>query len=145
MTTYSNFARRALRGGTALQALALLGAGIGAAGLLATPASAQDFTTGSLLGTVTNADGSRATSGTVTVRSNAQGFTRTLPIGSDGSFRISALPVGSYNVSVESPNGTSSNDIAISAGYADGSVFSRAFRTWTGGAPSRSPLRRTRG
>lgn len=36
-------------------------------------------------------------------------------------------------------------DIAISAGYADGSVFSRAFRTWTGGAPSRSPLRRTRG
>ncbi len=33
-------------------------------------------------------------------------------------------------------------EIAISAGYADGSVFSRAFRTWTGSAPSRSPLRR---
>lgn len=33
-------------------------------------------------------------------------------------------------------------EIAISAGYADGSIFSRAFRTWTGGAPSRSPLRK---
>ncbi|TPN85588.1 AraC family transcriptional regulator [Mesorhizobium sp. CU2] len=33
-------------------------------------------------------------------------------------------------------------EIAISAGYADGSVFSRAFRTWTGTAPSKSPLRR---
>ncbi|MBZ9719664.1 AraC family transcriptional regulator [Mesorhizobium sp. AD1-1] len=33
-------------------------------------------------------------------------------------------------------------EIAISAGYADGSVFSRAYRTWTGSAPSRSPLRK---
>lgn len=35
-------------------------------------------------------------------------------------------------------------EIAISAGYADGSVFSRAFRAWTGSAPSRSPLRKKR-
>ncbi|WP_148670349.1 MULTISPECIES: AraC family transcriptional regulator [unclassified Mesorhizobium] len=33
-------------------------------------------------------------------------------------------------------------EIAISAGYADGSVFSRAFRAWTGSAPSKSPLRK---
>lgn len=118
-----SFARKRLGTGTALQALALLGAGIGVTGLFVTPASAQDFTTGSLLGTVTNADGSRATSGTVTVRSNAQGFTRTLSIGSDGSFRISALPVGSYNVSVEAPNGTSSNDVAISAGRVNTYTF----------------------
>jgi AraC-like DNA-binding protein len=35
----------------------------------------------------------------------------------------------------------SMTEIAISAGYADGSVFSRAFRAWTGEAPSKSPLR----
>lgn len=36
----------------------------------------------------------------------------------------------------------SMTEIAISAGYADGSVFSRAFRAWTGDAPSKSPLRK---
>lgn len=37
---------------------------------------------------------------------------------------------------------TSITEVAIAAGYADGSVFSRAFRTWSGGPPSQSALRK---
>lgn len=92
---------RKLRAGTALQALALLGAGVGTIALAA-PAAAQDYTTGSLVGSVVTADGARATEGTVSVVSKNQGFTRTATV-SDGTFRVQSLPSGYYDVTVTVP------------------------------------------
>lgn len=102
-------------GEVAFRALVLLGAAPIALST-AVPAIAQNFTTGALAGTVTNADGSAATEGTVTIRSAAQGFTRTATI-SNGAFRLSALPIGTYNITVAVPNQQEVIDtIVINAG-----------------------------
>ncbi len=124
MITTFNSARRALRGGTALKALALLGAGVGAAGM-AVPAVAQDFTTGALSGTVVSPDGGKVSGGTATVRSNGQGFSRTASISADGSFRVTALPVGSYSVTITVPDYQSVVDpnVVIGAGATNTFTF----------------------
>ncbi|MBM3928211.1 MAG: TonB-dependent receptor, partial [Sphingomonadales bacterium] len=93
--------RRALRCGGAVQALALLGAGIGFGGLaMAVPAAAQDFNTGALVGTALDASGAPLAGATITVRSTAQGFTRNVTANDNGSFRVQALPPGTYNVTI---------------------------------------------
>ncbi|MEZ0495340.1 TonB-dependent receptor domain-containing protein [Sphingomonas sp. IW22] len=95
---------RALRGGIAIRSLALLGAS-GMAMIVAAPAVAQDFTTGALVGRVLDASGQPVTGGTLTARSAAQGFERTVPIASNGTFRVQALPGGEYVVTVNPANG----------------------------------------
>lgn len=124
MTISSNFARRMLRGGTALQALALMGAGVGIA-TVATPASAQDYTNGALVGSVTTADGARVTGGTVTIVSNEQGFSRNATVGSDGSFRVPALAAGTYTVTVTTPDNPPAtvNNVAITPGTNNAYTF----------------------
>lgn len=99
-----NFARRALRGGTALQALALVGAGVGMAGLTA-PAAAQDYTSGAIGGTVRDEAGNPVDGATVTITSRSQGFTRTVTTNSGGVFLINGLAPGGYDVSVQSSAG----------------------------------------
>ncbi|MBN2970775.1 TonB-dependent receptor [Roseomonas aeriglobus] len=103
MTSNPNRKRIALSGGTALRALALLGVGVSSAAVVATPAAAQDYTTGALVGTVQSADGARVSGGSVAVQSTTQGFTRNATIGTDGTFRIPALPTGNYTVTVTTP------------------------------------------
>ncbi|MCD2325219.1 carboxypeptidase-like regulatory domain-containing protein, partial [Sphingomonas sp. IC-56] len=93
-----------LRAGTALQALALCSMGLGVSAVMAAPAAAQDFTTGALVGSVETAEGTRATEGTITITSDAQGFTRTATLNAEGSFRIQSLPVGDYTAVVTVPN-----------------------------------------
>lgn len=100
MTTTLNFARRALRGGSALQALALLGAGVGAIGV-ATPVAAQDYTQVNATGRVQGTNGQPIAGATVTVTSNDQGFTRTVQTASDGTYRVTALPQGNYTFTIE--------------------------------------------
>lgn len=58
-------------------------------------------TTGTILGTVTDASGAAVPTARVTVRSNQQGLTRTATTNSSGSYILTALPLGSYTVSVE--------------------------------------------
>ncbi|QIG81420.1 TonB-dependent receptor [Stakelama tenebrarum] len=91
--------RKSLRAGTALRALALIGAGAGAVAVAA-PAAAQDYTTGTITGTVTDEVGSPISGATVTVTSTGQGFTRTATTGASGTFRFNSLPTGSYDVVV---------------------------------------------
>ena len=93
----------ALEAGSALNVLVLVG---GVAGALALPtgASAQDYTSGVISGTVTNPDGSTASGATVTVSSTDTGVTRTATTGSNGSFRFNGLAAGSYNIEVTAPN-----------------------------------------
>lgn len=118
VTSTKLFMQSALRGGTALQALALFGAGLTAVTIPAAPAVAQDYTTGALVGSVSNADGSRASSGSVTAVSTGQGFTRTVQINADGTFRVQALPSGNYTVTVTVPGSppVENRGIAINPG-----------------------------
>ena len=93
MTTME-FRKRMLEAGSALRVLAMIGAGAAAGGIAATPAAAQDYTSGSVGGTVTDESGGTVSGATVTLTSNDQGFTRTTTSGANGTFRISSLPVG---------------------------------------------------
>lgn len=117
MTHTLKFARKALRGGTALQALALIGAGVGMAALAA-PASAQDYNQINATGRVQGTNGEPISGATVTITSNSQGFTRTVTTSNDGSFRVAALPQGSYTFTVEAPNfdPLTDNSVTLSQG-----------------------------
>lgn len=88
-----------LRAGTAMQALALIGASVGAVAFAA-PAAAQDYTSGALSGTVTNETGESVGGATVTITSRGQGFTRTATTSSSGAFRFAGLAPGAYDVAV---------------------------------------------
>lgn len=88
-----------LRASAALQAFAVLGAG-SAAFIAATPAAAQDYTSGGLSGSVSNDSGAPVAGATVTIRSVQQGFERSVASGSDGQFTFTSLPAGDYDVTV---------------------------------------------
>ncbi len=85
--------------GAALRALALVGASVTAMTAY-TPASAQDYTSGAIVGTVTDESGN-VDGATVTVTSTEQGFSRTTTTSSSGSFRIAGLAQGAYDVVVQ--------------------------------------------
>ncbi|WP_056422034.1 TonB-dependent receptor domain-containing protein [Sphingomonas sp. Leaf33] len=93
--------RKALRGGAAVQALALLGAGLTGTAIVSAPAAAQDYTSGAIGGQVTDEAGAPVGGATVTITSVSQGTTRTATTTSSGSFLVNGLPIGSYNVAVE--------------------------------------------
>ncbi len=82
----------------ALQALTIMGAGVTA--IVATPAVAQDYTSGAISGTVTDESGVPVAGATVVVTSVGQGFERTVTTSADGGFRVVGLSGGSYNVTV---------------------------------------------
>lgn len=117
-----------VRGRKCLHALALLGASVGSMTIAASPVAAQDYTTGAIIGTVVTSDGSRVSGGTATVVSNAQGFSRTATIGVDGVFRISALPIGTYSVTVAASGFQSVQDsnVGIAAGTTNSFTFTVA-------------------
>lgn len=93
--------RAMLQGGTALQALTLLGAGLSASMIVAAPAAAQDYTSGAIAGTVTDDAGNGVAGATVTINSTDLGFNRTATTSASGSFRFTGLPPGTYSVVVE--------------------------------------------
>jgi len=92
-----------LRGGSALQALALLGAGVTATAFMAAPAAAQDYTSGAIAGTVTDASGNTVQGATVTITSTALGVSNSTTSSASGSFRFVGLQPGSYDVLVQAP------------------------------------------
>lgn len=84
-------------GGAALMALVAAPA---VTMLTPTVAVAQDYTTGSISGVVTDASGAPVQGATVTIRSTEQGFTRTATTGPNGAFRTSLIPIGRYEVRI---------------------------------------------
>jgi len=72
--------------------------------MLPTVAQAQDYTSGALLGTVTDAGGAPVAGATVTLTSTAQGQARTLTTNASGQFTAVGLPAGEYSYAV-SANG----------------------------------------
>ena len=81
--------KSSLRAATALQALALMGAGVTTAFVAAVPAAAQDYTSGVISGTVRGANGATVGGATVTVRSEDTGSERSVTTGADGGFTFS--------------------------------------------------------
>ena len=104
-----------LRLGSALHALMLFGAGVGAVGLSA-PVSAQDYNQVQATGKVQGTDGNAIAGATVTVTSNDQGFTRSTTTGGDGSFRIPALPQGTYTFTIAATGFDTFTDNAVTLG-----------------------------
>ncbi len=102
-----------LRATAALQALALLGAGVPVAFFGAAPASAQDYTRGVLQGTITDAQGTPIAGAEVTVRSNEQGYQTTTLTDANGTFRATALATGTYTVLVRKADQTLVEDRAV--------------------------------
>jgi len=115
--TSKDFRKRMLETGSALRILALVGAGAAVSGIAVAPAAAQDYTSGSVGGTVTDEAGNSVAGATVTLTSNDQGFTRTTTTSSGGTFRFSSLPVGSYtlNVTAADRDAFTANDVRVVA------------------------------
>jgi hypothetical protein len=67
---------------------------------VAIPVFAQ-FSTGSILGTVKDAQGGAVPGAAVTIRNTETGLTRTLTTGEDGAYRAPSLPVGMYSIVIE--------------------------------------------
>ena len=99
------FRKRLLGASSALQVLALTGAGAAAIGIAA-PAAAQDVTTGLLTGNVVDEAGNPIPGATVTISNPARGSDRTVTTSSQGSFTASQLQPGTYSVLVEAPGYT---------------------------------------
>ena len=64
------------------------------------PAYAQD-TTARLAGTVADTSGASVPGASVTILNTGTGLTKSIPTGDDGAFSFPALPVGSYQLTVE--------------------------------------------
>lgn len=94
--------RCALACGVAVRALTFVAAGAGLS-VLATPIAAQDYTQVNATGRVQGTNGEPIVGATVTVTSNAQGFTRSATTDGNGAYIIPALPLGNYTFSVSAP------------------------------------------
>lgn len=85
--------------GSALSALAILGAGLG--GIASTaPVAAQDYQNVTATGRVQGTNGEPLANATVEIRSDAQGFQRTATTDSSGTYRIPQIPAGNYTFTV---------------------------------------------
>jgi outer membrane receptor protein involved in Fe transport len=83
-----------------------------------TLASAQDYTSGTLSGTVVDSNGQAVSGAQVTVKSTAQGFTRTVATDSNGQFRVPLIAQGAYSVAItkEGFRPTSDGSLGVRAG-----------------------------
>jgi outer membrane receptor protein involved in Fe transport len=138
-----------LRASAALQAVALLGAG-STAFIAAAPAAAQDYTSGTMSGSVTTSSGAPVSGAVVTIKSNQQGTEITTTTNGQGQFSISSLPAGDYDVMVSAagnrnftatavqvqPGRNSAVPVVLSAGTAAASnaivVSGRRIQAFTG-------------
>lgn len=93
--------KSALCSASCLQALSVTGMAVGAIALAA-PAAAQDYTRGVLAGTVVDEAGVPVAGAQVTVTSNEQGFSQTTTTNANGTFNVTALPTGTYTVTISS-------------------------------------------
>lgn len=84
-------------GGTALMALTAVSATMLAA---PTVAVAQDFTTGTLVGTVTSTAGQPVAGAAVVVTQNGRAQSRSYTTDAQGRFRAPQIPVGTYTVAI---------------------------------------------
>jgi outer membrane receptor protein involved in Fe transport len=90
-----------------------------------TLASAQDYSSGTLVGTIKDASGTPVAGATVVVKSLAQGFERNLTTDNDGQFRAALIPSGGYSVSISKAGyqPTSDGNVRVGSGSASNYGF----------------------
>ncbi len=91
----------------------------GAALVAVTPslASAQDFTNGTLSGTVKSNSGSPDAGATVTVTGQSNAYTATATTAADGTFTMNQIPIGSYQVDITTADGgKASENVTVTLG-----------------------------
>lgn len=98
-----------LRASAALQALALMGAGVATAFIAAAPAAAQDYTNVSATGRVLGPDGAGVAGATVRITS-PQGTVSTTTTDGSGAYQVPALQNGVYTFDVSAPGFESFRD-----------------------------------
>jgi hypothetical protein len=93
-----------------------------------TLASAQDYSSGTLIGTVKDTNGAPVAGATITVKSLAQGFERNLTTDSDGQFRAALIPAGGYSVAINKTGfqPTSDGNVKVGIGAASNYGFTIA-------------------
>ena len=69
--------------------------------LLVASSTLAQLPTATILGTVKDASGAVVPGANVTARNIDTGSTRTVPTEGDGSYRLSAMPIGHYEIRVE--------------------------------------------
>jgi hypothetical protein len=96
-----------------------------------TLASAQDYSSGSLIGTVKDSAGVTVPDATVTVKSLDQGFTRTVTTDGSGQFRVPLIPIGGYSVAIakEGYQPTSDGNVRVALGGSTAYTFTLASAT----------------
>jgi hypothetical protein len=88
-----------------------------------TLASAQDYSSGTLIGTVTDTNGAPVAGATVKVKSLAQGFERDLTTNSDGQFRAALIPSGGYSVAISKAGFQPASDGNVRVGIGSASNY----------------------
>lgn len=95
-----------------------------------TVAVAQDYTSGTLTGTVQDTAGNPVSGASVSVRSSAQGIVRSTTTDASGRFRVALIPTGPYSVAVNAPGYTAANEnVQVRLGGESGFVFTIASET----------------
>lgn len=93
------------------------------AALLPAEAQAQDYTSGTLIGTVTDAAGKPVAGARVVATSKAQGITREATTDAKGTFRFNLIPIGGYSVTVSAPGYATTNDDSVNVVLGSDSAF----------------------
>lgn len=78
-----------------------------------TTALAQDLTSGTLAGTVSSEEGTPAAGATVVITGESTGYTGTTTTAEDGSFQISQIPLGRYNVEITTASGAKASETVL--------------------------------
>ena len=128
MTSTKGGARARLLTSTLLAGLATVAAPLALTAIataIPTLASAQDYSSGTLIGTVKDANGAPVAGAAVTVKSLAQGFERNLTTDSDGQFRAALIPSGAYSVAITKSGfqPTSDGNVKVGTGSASNYGF----------------------
>lgn len=88
-----------------------------------TLASAQDYTSGTLTGSVVDGNGAPIGGATVTVKSLDQGFSRNLTTDSTGQFRAPLIPGGGYSVAISKEGFAPTSDGNVRVGVGGTSAY----------------------
>lgn len=100
--------------------LALVVAGFAASAAFVTPAMAQDFTYATASGQIVGEDDAPISGATVEIKSNDQGFTRSVTTDSSGNYRIPTLPQGTYTFTVKADGYSTFTDPAVRITQSEG-------------------------
>ncbi|WP_161495065.1 TonB-dependent receptor [Caulobacter sp. BP25] len=90
-----------------------------------TMASAQDFTNGTLAGSVVDTTGKPVVGATISIQDTARGIKLAAKSGSSGDFRVSQIPIGTYSVSIAASgfDTYTDNTVAVRLGSVSGYTF----------------------